>query len=55
MDRECGDYVALLGLVKIPDIPVAVVSSLEEGLHIIYLSNHSQGEADFDSIEFRGQ
>ena len=27
MDREWGDYVALLGLVNILDIPVVVVSS----------------------------
>ena len=32
-----GDYVALLGLVNIPDIPFAAVSSLEEGLYIISL------------------
>ena len=35
---------------NIPDIPVAAVSSLEEGLYIIYPSNHSQEGADFDSI-----
>ena len=36
---------------NILDIPVAVVpSSGEEGLHTIYPSNHSQEEADFDSI-----
>ena len=35
MDGEWGDYVVLLGLVNMLDIPVAVVSSLgEEGLHI---------------------
>ena len=45
--------VALLGLVNILDILVAVVSSLGEGLHIIYPSNHSQ-EADFDSIALVG-
>ena len=49
--REWGNYVALLGLVKIFDIAVAAVSSLGEGLSIIYPSNHSQEEADFDSIE----
>ena len=31
------------------DISVAAVSSLGEGLSIIYASNHSQEEADFDS------
>ena len=37
MDGEWGDYIALLGLVNIIDIPVAVVSSLgEEGLNITY-------------------
>ena len=36
---------------KIFDIAVAAVSSLGEGLSIIYPSNHSQEEADFDSIE----
>ena len=39
---------------NILDTPVAVVSSLGEGLHIIYLSNHSQEEADFDSIALVG-
>ena len=48
--REWGDYVALLGLVNIFDKLVAAVSSLGEGLSIIYPSNHSQEEADFDSI-----
>ena len=52
--REWGDYVALLGLVNILDIPVAVVSSLGEGLHIIYPSDHSQEEADFDSFALMG-
>ena len=51
MDGEWGDYIALLGLVNMLGIPVAVVSSLgEDGLHIIYPSNHNQEEADFDSI-----
>ena len=46
-----GYVVFRLGLVNILDIPVAVVSSSgEEGLHTIYQSNHSQEEADFDSI-----
>ena len=55
MDGEWGDYIALLGLVNMLDIPVAVVSSLgEEGLHIIYPSKHSQKEADFDSIALVG-
>ena len=37
------------------DIPVAAVqSSLGEGLSIIYPSNHSQEEADFDSIALVG-
>lgn len=37
MNGEWGDYIALLGLVNIIDIPVAVVSSLgEEGLNITY-------------------
>ena len=36
MDGEWGNYIALLGLVNMLDIPVAVVSSLgEDGLHII--------------------
>ena len=52
--RECGDYDALLGLVSILDIPVAVVSSLGEGLPIIYPSSHRQEEADFDSIALVG-
>ena len=39
---------------NILDIPVAVVSSLGEGLHIIYPRNHSQEEADFDSIALVG-
>ena len=39
---------------NILDIPVAVVSSLGEGLRIIYPSNHSQEEADFDSIALVG-
>ena len=47
--REWGDYVALLGLVNIFDIPVAAVSSLGEGLFIIYPSNHSQEEAYFEA------
>ena len=36
------------------DIPVAVVCSQREGLHIIYPSNHSQEEAYFDSIALLG-
>ena len=36
------------------DIPVTAVSSLGEGLSIIYPSNHSQEEADFDSIALVG-
>ena len=48
--REWGDYVALLGLVNIFDIAVVAMSSLGKGLSIIYPSNHSQEEADFDSI-----
>ena len=32
------------------DIPVAAVSSLGKGLSIIYPNNHTQEEADFDSI-----
>ena len=51
---ELGDYVALLGLVNILDILVVVVSSLGEGLPIIYPSNHSQEEADVDSIALAG-
>ena len=39
---------------NILDIPVAVVSSLGEGLYIIYPSNHSQEEAGFDSIALVG-
>ena len=44
----------LLSLVNILDIPVAAVSSLREGLRIIYPSNHSQEEANFDSIALVG-
>ena len=55
MDGEWGDYIALLGLVDMLDIPVAVVSSLgEEGLHIIYPSKHTKKEADFDNIALVG-
>ena len=39
---------------KILDIPVVVVSSLGEGLPIIYPRNHSQEEADFDSVALVG-
>ena len=52
--REWGDYVPLLGLVNIFDIPVAAASSLGEGLSITYPSNHSQEEAAFDSIALVG-
>ena len=52
--RELGDYVALLGLVNIVDILVVVVSSLGEGLPIIYPRNNSQEEADVDSIALAG-
>ena len=42
MDGEWGDYIALLGLVNMLDIPVAVVSSLgEEGLGPDYMANFS--------------
>ena len=60
MDGEGGDYVALLGLVNILDIPVALASSLVEGLHIIYPSNGScssnrnQEEANFHTIALVG-
>ena len=55
MDGEWGDYIALLGLVNMLDIPVAVVCSLgEEGLHIIYPSKHSKKEADVDNIALVG-
>ena len=54
INHEWGDYVALLGLVNIFDILVAAVSSLGEGLSIIYPSNHSQEEADFDNIALVG-
>ena len=41
---------------NILDIRVAVVSTSEEGLHIIYptASNRNQEEADFDSIALLG-
>ena len=54
MDSEWGDYIALLGLVNMLDIPVAVVSSLgEEGLNIIYPTvSRGEEDADFDSICF---
>ena len=51
---EWGDYVALLGLLNILDIPVAAVSSLGKGLPITYPSNHSQEGADFDKIALLG-
>ena len=56
MDGEWGDYIALLGLVNMLDIPVAVVSSLaEEGLNIIYPTvSHGEEDADFDSIALLG-
>ena len=54
MDDEGGDYVALLGLVNILEIMVAFVSSLGEGLHIIYPSNRNQEEAYFDNIALVG-
>ena len=56
MDGEWGDYIALLGLVNMLEIPVAVVSSLrEEGLNIIYpTATNNEEEADFDSIALLG-
>ncbi len=56
MDGEWGDYIALLGLVNMLEIPVAVVSSLgEEGLNIISpTATHDAAEADFDSIALLG-
>ena len=56
MDGEWGDYIALLGLVNMLDIPVAVVSSLgEDGLNIIYPTvSHGEEDADFDSIALLG-
>ena len=39
---------------NILDIPVAAVFSLGKGLPIMYPSNHSQEEADFDSIALVG-
>ena len=56
IDGEWGDYIVLLGLVNMLDIPVAVVSSLgEEGLNIIYPTvSHGEEDADFDSIASLG-
>ena len=56
IDGEWGDYIVLLGLVNMLDIPVAVVSSLgEEGLNIIYPTvSHGEEDADFDSIALPG-
>ena len=56
MDGEWGDYIALLGLVNMLDIPAAVVSILgKEGLNIIYPTvSHGEEDADFDSIALLG-
>ena len=57
IDGEWGDYIALPGLVNMPHIPVAVVSSLgEDGLNIIYpaTSATQSNEANFQSIALIG-
>ena len=56
MDGEWGDYIALLGLINLLNVPVAVVSSLgEEGLHIINPPNYKEEEeADFRNIALIG-
>ena len=47
IDGEWGDYIALLGQIRMLGIPVAGVSSLgEEGLNIIYPIVSRHGEQD---------
>ena len=49
MDGEWGDWIALLGLIDMFEIPVAVVSSLgETGLNIIYPGAGYENEATRD-------
>ena len=40
---------------NILDIPVAAVTTLEEGLSMIYPSNHSEEKGDFNSIALVGR